>query len=131
MYLLDTNICVYIINRYPQGIIEKIDGMNFSEIKIPAIVMAELEYGASKSKKRETNRGLILEFVSSFDILNFNARDAEIFGTIRADLEERGELMNPCDMMIAAQAISRNYYLVTSNTEEFKRIKSLKIENWV
>jgi tRNA(fMet)-specific endonuclease VapC len=131
MYLLDTNICVYIINRYPQRIIEKIDGMNFSDIKIPAIVMAELEYGASKSKKRETNRELILEFVSCFDILNFNARDAEIFGTIRADMEERGEFMDPCDMMIAAQAVSRDYHLVTSNIEEFKRIKSLKIANWV
>ena len=131
MYLLDTNICVYIINKNPKIVVEKIKQYRPHQIKLSSISIAELEYGASKSEYREKNRIAILNFASSFDILSFNDKDAEIYGEIRAELEIKGEIIGPYDLQIAAQALSRGLILVTNNTNEFKRIKKIELENWV
>jgi tRNA(fMet)-specific endonuclease VapC len=129
-YLLDTNICIYIINQYPKNIIAKIDRMNHSEIKLSSITIAELEYGASKSKRRDKNREIMLEFASSFEIIPFDSKDTEIYGILRAELERRGERIGPYDMQLASQALSRDYIFVTNNIKEFQRIRELRIENW-
>ena len=131
MYLLDTNICIYIINNNPRGMVEKIKQYDPSEIKLSSISLAELEYGIVKSKHKEKNRTALIDFVSAFDIIPFTDEDAEIFGIIRADLEKRGQIIGPYDMQIAAQAISRRLILVTNNTAEFSRISKLKLDNWV
>lgn len=130
MYLLDSNICIYIINGRPKKVVQKIKECNPPEIKLSAISIAELEYGVSKSENRERNRQALLNFASAFDIVDFNDDDAEIYGMIRADLEKKGQVIGPYDMQIAAQAISRNIILVTNNVKEFRRVKTLKIENW-
>jgi tRNA(fMet)-specific endonuclease VapC len=130
MYLLDTNICIYIINKRPATVVEKIKTFEPNHIKLSAVSVAELEYGIAKSAYREKNKAALIDFVSGFDILPFDDTDAEVFGLIRADLEKRGKLIGPYDMEIAAQAIARNLTLVTSNTFEFERINKLKIENW-
>ena len=111
MYLLDTNICIYIINKHPIHVVEHIKKLQPHEVKISAISIAELEYGASKSKKREMNRNALLHFASAFDIVAFNDEDAEIFGLIRAKLEKDGTIIGPYDLQIASQAISRNLTL--------------------
>jgi tRNA(fMet)-specific endonuclease VapC len=90
-----------------------------------------LEYGASKSIKREQNRIALRTFLSPFEIITFDLRDAEIYGIIRSDLENRGEPIGPYDMQLAAQALARDLILVSNNTGEFERIKKLKLENWV
>ena len=131
MYLLDTNICIYIINKHPIHVVEHIKKLQPHEVKISAISIAELEYGASKSKKREMNRNALLHFASAFDIVAFNDEDAEIFGLIRASLEKKGTIIGPYDLQIASQAISRNLTLVTNNLKEFERIENIKLENWV
>jgi tRNA(fMet)-specific endonuclease VapC len=131
MYLLDTNICIYIINRFPLKVKEKIDTIDRNEIKISSVSVAELEYGASKSQRRDSNRKVINQFLSSFEIIPFEAHDAEIFGIIRADLERRGENIGPYDRMLAAQAWSRGLVFVTNNTAEFERVTGLRLENWV
>ncbi|MBI9096675.1 MAG: type II toxin-antitoxin system VapC family toxin [Sphaerochaeta sp.] len=131
MYLLDTNICIYIINKHPIHVVERIKKLQPHEIKISAISIAELEYGASKSKKRKMNRNALLHFASAFDIVAFNDGDAEIFGLIRASLEKKGTIIGPYDLQIASQAISRNLTLVTNNIKEFERVENLKLENWV
>jgi tRNA(fMet)-specific endonuclease VapC len=131
MYLLDTNICIYIINKSPISVVNKIKTFNPSQIKLSSISLGELEYGVSKSKFREKNRNALIDFVSGFDIIDFNDGDAEIFGLIRADLERRGKVIGPYDMQIAAQALSRELILVTNNVEEFNRVLNLKIENWI
>jgi tRNA(fMet)-specific endonuclease VapC len=130
MYLLDSNICIYIINRRPEKVVQKIKEYHPPEIKLSAISIAELEYGVSKSENREKNRQALIHFASAFDIIDFNDDDAEIYGLIRADLEKKGLVIGPYDMQIAAQAISRNMVLVTNNVNEFNRVKNLKIENW-
>ena len=80
MYLLDTNICIYIINSRPLGAIEKINSLNPLDIKISSITIAEMEYGASKSSNREQNRFALHRFLSSFKVINFDTIDAEIYG---------------------------------------------------
>ncbi len=131
MYLLDTNICIYIINKTPKQVVEHIKKLKPHDIKLSSISLAELEYGVSKSKYREKNRKALVDFVSAFDIVDFNDNDAEIFGLLRADLEQRGQVIGPFDMQIAAQALTRDLILVTNNIDEFSRIQNLKLENWV
>jgi tRNA(fMet)-specific endonuclease VapC len=130
MFLLDSNICIYVINNRPIKVVGKIKEFIPPEIKLSSISIAELEYGVSKSQNREKNRQALVNFASAFDIIDFNGEDAEIYGIIRADLEKKGQVIGPYDMQIAAQALSRNYVLVTNNVNEFSRINGLKIENW-
>jgi len=131
MYLLDTNICIYIINKRPVQVVEHIKTLQPHQIKISAISMAELEYGVSKSKNREDNRTALVHFASAFDIIDFNDKDAEVFGLIRSNLERNGNIIGPYDMQIAAQAITRDLILVTNNIKEFTRISDMKLENWI
>ena len=131
MYLLDTNICIYIINQRPVSVVKKIKEFSPPEIKLSAITLAELEYGIMKSGNREKNRQAVIHFASAFEIIDFTEADAEVFGIIRADLEKRGQIIGPYDMQIAAQALSRKLVLVTNNVKEFCRIHNLGIENWV
>jgi len=131
MYLLDTNICIYIINRSPIQVVEHIKKLQPHQIKLSAISMAELEYGVSKSENRGKNRTALIHFASAFDILDFNDEDAELFGLIRAKLEKMGKVIGPYDIQIAAQAITRDLILVTNNIGEFERVDNLKLENWI
>ena len=130
MYLLDTNICIYIINKRSPEIIEKISNLNPTELKVSSITVAEMEYGASKSENREKNKNALKRFLSSFEIINFDTKDAEIYGIIRAELERNGNIIGAYDMQIAAQALRWDYVLVTNNTKEFNRINKLKLGNW-
>jgi len=130
MYLLDTNICIYIINKHPIAISKKIYTLNPQDIKVSSITVAELEYGASKSKRREQNRIALYNFLSPFEAIPFDTRDAEIYGIIRSELERGGTPIGPYDMRLAAQALARDLIFITNNTAEFNRIKKLKLENW-
>ena len=131
MYLLDTNICIYIINKHSKNAVKKMINLNPQDIKISSITVAELEYGASKSERRDKNRSALRDFLSPFEIIPFCTQDAEIYGIIRAELEHSGAPIGPYDMQLAAQALARDYIFVTNNTAEFSRIKKLKLENWV
>ncbi len=130
MYLLDTNICIYIINNKPLKVVNHIKKLKPYQIKLSAISLAELEYGVSKSRNRNENRRALVHFASAFDILAFDDRDAEVYGLLRADLEKKGRVIGPYDMEIAAQAITRKLILVSNNTAEFSRIPHLRLENW-
>ena len=131
MYLLDSNICIYIINQSPKQVVNHIKKLKVHQIKLSSISLAELEYGVSKSRNREKNRNALINFASAFDIVEFNDNDAEVYGLIRAELEQKGQIIGPYDMQIAAQALTRELILVTNNTAEFTRIPKLKLENWV
>jgi tRNA(fMet)-specific endonuclease VapC len=131
VYLLDTNICIYIANKHPLEILNRLEKYQASEIKISSITVAEMEYGASESTYRERNREALMNFLSPFEIINFDSMDAEIYGIIRAELERNGNIIGPYDMQLAAQALRADYVFVTNNIREFKKIKKLKIENWI
>ena len=130
-YLLDTNICIFLIkNKFP-NLTKRILSCTNQDVVLSAISVAEMEYGASKSQNREKNRQALLDFCIDFNtILNFTTEDAEAYGIIRAYLEKRGKLIGPYDMQIAAQGMTRNLTIITNNYEEFSRIPWIRIEDW-
>ena len=130
-FLLDTDICIYIIKRKPQQIAQRFNTLRPSDVGISAITVAELEYGAQKSQKPEQNRAALQQFLIPLDILVFDPQAAQAYGTIRADLERKGQVIGSLDMLIAAQAKSQGITLVTNNVREFSRIPDLRVENWV
>ena len=130
MYLLDTNICIFIKNKKPKQVLERLKSVIEKKIYISSITVAELEYGVYNSQNIQKNKIALVEFLAPFEILDFNDKDAEDFGRLRAQLKKEGRLIGPYDMLIAAQAISHNLILVTNNTEEFSRVKGLRLEDW-
>lgn len=131
MYLLDTNICIYLIkNSYP-FMTEKVFSYEPSDIAISSITVFELEYGAAKSKWGEETKRKLAVFLSPFTILHFSTEDAIAAGQVRAELEKSGRPIGPYDTLIAAQGISRGLTVVTHNTDEFIRVPGIKLEDWV
>ena len=130
-YLIDTNICIYIINRRPARIIEKFRQFELGEIGISTITTSELQYGVSKSVHRKTNQKRLEQFMAPFEILAYDEMAAEAYRDIRFHLEKDGQPIGPLDVLIAAHALSRNLVLVTNNDQEFKRVKNLQVENWI
>jgi len=130
-YLLDTNICIYVIRRHPPQVVDRIRSSKPQDIAISTITLAELEHGAEKSQYPDRNRLALLEFLLAFTILDFDQAAAFHYGLIRAALESKGTPIGPMDMLIAAQARSRGMVLVTNNQGEFRRVADLRIENWV
>jgi len=131
MYMLDTNICIYIIKEKPKEVINKFKTFNISDICISSVTAAELHYGVQKSQNVEKNRDALTMFLSPLEILPFDDEAAYEYGIIRADLEKRGEIIGAMDMMIAAHAKALKATIVTNNEKEFRRIPSLNIENWI
>ena len=131
MYLLDTNICIYIIKKKPADVLKTLKTKSKKDIYISSITIAELEYGIAKSQFPEKNKIALIEFLSIFNILPFDDNDAVDFGKIKKELEKKGKIIGPMDLLLAAQAKSKKLILVTNNTKEFERVEGLKIENWL
>ena len=104
MYLLDTNICIYIIKRKPVDVLKTLKTKLKKDIYISSITIAELEYGIAKSQFPEKNRIALIEFLSIFNILPFDDNDAVNFGIIKTELEKKGKIIGPMDLLLAAQA---------------------------
>ena len=130
MYLLDTNICIYILKQKPVKVLTTLKGISENKIFISSITQAELHYGVEKSRFIDKNRAALMEFLSIFTEISFSDYDAVAFGQIKVSLQKRGLIIGPYDLLIAAQAKSRNMILVTNNVKEFNRIENLQIENW-
>lgn len=130
-YMLDTNICIYIIKKKPKEVFEKFKLLNVGDICISSITFSELMYGVEKSQHHQTNKIALQEFVLPLDILSFDINSAHHYGYLRAYLERKGNSIGPLDLMIAAHAQSVKMTLVTNNIKEFSRVPHLKMENWV
>ena len=130
-FMLDTNICIYIIKRKPLDVIERFKQTEISRIGVSAITLSELSYGVSKSSKPEQNQMALAQFIAPLEILPYGDDAAQYYGTLRTHLEKHGTPIGSLDMLIAAHALSADCSLVTNNEKEFIRIPNLKIENWV
>ncbi len=130
-YMLDTNICIYIIKKKPKEVWERFKNLEIGDICISVITLAELEYGVEKSNYPRNNKMALTAFLSPIDILSFSQSAAAIYGNIRAHLEQKGKVIGAYDMMIGAHALSENLTLITNNMKEFRRIPGLSVENWV
>ena len=131
MFLIDTNICIYIMNEHPPEVIQSFREIGIGNICISSITVSELQYGVWKSKQIQKNIRRLDEFLSPFEILAYDEKAANYYGRIRSLLEKQGNVIGPLDMLIAAHALSVDLTLITNNEKEFKRVKSLKIKNWV
>ena len=129
-YLLDTNICIYIISRKSSSVLKRIQARQPEQIAISTVTVAELEYGVAQSRQPDQNRVALLEFLLPFEILDFDQMAALEYGQIRSSLEKKGRPIGPMDMLLAAQAKSRDLVLVTNNEKEFRRVEGLRVENW-
>lgn len=130
MYLLDTNICIFIINRRPAQVLSKLHQHRDAGLFISSVSVAELQYGVYHSTNIDRNRLALAEFLTPFNLLDFDTIAAEHYGIVRAQLASEGRSIGPYDMMIAAQALAHDLTLVTNNLKEFCRIKQLKLEDW-
>ncbi|MEW6057127.1 MAG: type II toxin-antitoxin system VapC family toxin [Bdellovibrionota bacterium] len=130
MYLLDTNICIYLIREQSEALLKNIQRHKITEIAISSITLAELRYGVEKSSYPQKNSDALDLFLLSLEILPFDVAAAIAYGRVRANLEKNGRLIGPLDMMIAAHALSIDAALVTNDQKEFSRVNGLRIENW-
>ena len=130
-YLLDTNICIYLIKRKPPELLQRFLQLSPGSVFISSVTTSELYYGAQKSQRVQTNLEALNHFLLSFRIVDYDESASFLYGELRADLEKRGQPIGPLDMMIAAHALSLDVPLVTNNTKEFERVKGLKLENWI
>jgi tRNA(fMet)-specific endonuclease VapC len=129
-YMLDTNICTYLIKKHPVKTLQRLQQVDASDVCISVIAVSELEYGIEKSLKRDLNRLAFAEFLAPIEILPFDELAAFHYGRVRASLESKGRTIGPYDLQIAAHAFSRNLTLVTNNVREFRRVPQLSVENW-
>jgi len=130
-YMLDTNICIYLIKQQPRQMIDKFQGIAPGEITISTVTVAEMMYGVGKSQHKEKNKAALESFLAPLEIVDFNFRAAQHYGVVRAYLEKKGKPIGAYDLMIAAHALSLGLVLVTNNEREFQRIPDLIVENWI
>ncbi len=130
-FMLDTNICIYVIKRKPPDVIEHFKQIEISLIGISSITLSELLYGVSKSSKPGQNKIALMQFIAPLEILPYGDEAAQYYGDLRAHLEKQGTPIGSLNMLIAAHALSIACTLVTNNEKEFIRIPNLKIDNWV
>jgi tRNA(fMet)-specific endonuclease VapC len=129
-YMLDTNICIYVMKTYPPRLLKRFNE-SAEQLCISSITLAELHYGAEKSAKRSVNLQAIEHFTARLEVLPFSAGAAIHHGQIRADLERKGRPAGAYDLLIGAHARSEGLVLVTNNMREFVRMPGLRVENWV
>ena len=131
MYMLDTNICIYIIKKRPANLLEKFNTIPPNTLCISMITYAELQYGVERSSSKKMNQRILADFVSYLDVQPWDVAAARQYGKIRVSLEKRGKPIGNMDLLIAAHALSQQCILVSNNLREFSRIRGLQCENWV
>ncbi len=129
-FLLDTDICIYLIKKNPPSVLERLQACHAGDVGVSAITVAELRYGADKSQHPKRNHDGLDLFFAPLEITAFDDRAATEYGAIRAQLESTGQPIGPLDLLIAAHAKSLGVTLVTNNSAEFRRVRGLKVENW-
>jgi tRNA(fMet)-specific endonuclease VapC len=129
-YMLDTDICIHVLKRYPEGLRERFNRLA-EQLCISSITLGELHYGAEKSARRAQNLQAIEQLSARLEVLAFGVRAAAHYGQIRAELERAGTPCGPHDMQIGAHARSEGLIVVTANTREFARMPGVRIESWV
>jgi tRNA(fMet)-specific endonuclease VapC len=129
-YLLDTNLCIDVIKRRPESLLDRFNE-NASNLAISAITLAELLHGAEKSSQPQRTLSVVEDFCSRLDVLDYGAKAAQHYGQIRSALERRGTPIGVNDLHIAAHARSEGLTLVSNNLRDFERVEGLLYENWI
>lgn len=129
-YLLDTDICIYVIRKKPIKIFDRFKALTIGQLAISSITYAELQFGVQNSSDPEANSLKLHKFLGPVDVLDFTSDAGVAYGSIRSSLKKSGQLIGGNDLLIAAHSISSGYVLVTNNVREYKRVPDLEYENW-
>lgn len=129
-YLLDTNVCIRILNNTSPAVSRHLADQQPENIYLCTVVQMELYYGAYHSTHQDQNLAILERFFNQFKILPLNPQSARIAGQIRSQLARQGTPIGPYDLQIAAISLANNLTLVTHNTAEFGRVAGLQIEDW-
>lgn len=130
-YLLDTNICIYLIKEKPPEVLARFTTLKPTQIFISAISVFELHYGVENSQAPKRNLAALESFLRPMSIVDFTPKEAKHAAKIRVDLKRKGTPIGAYDIQIAATALAYSLTVVTNNTSEFERVVGLKLENWV
>ena len=131
LYLLDTDTCAFILRRSSPKLLDRIQSIPLAQQAIAMVTLAELLYGVQVSSKRKENRTAVDALVLHLTVLEWSRGAAEHYAEIRSDLKKKGQLIGSNDLMIAAHARSLGATVVTNNLRDFRRVKGLKLENWM
>ena len=129
-YLLDTNICIYIINEQPAQVLQRVIQAGRESLAISTVTVAELAFGVAKSTRADS-RAKLENFLSKFPILDWDQEAAWVYGNVRKTLDAKGQRIGEQDLLRACQALALDATMVTNNTREFERVEGLKLESWV
>ena len=129
-YMLDTNICIYVIKRRPPSVLAALLKHEEAGIGVSIITVCELANGAAKSGSAR-NQAALQQFLEPLSVADFDRAAAAAYARVRAHLEAAGTPIGPLDTQIAAHALSLGVTLVSNNTREFGRVPGLKLVNWV
>jgi len=129
-YLLDTNICIYLINGN-ETLKKKVKEIGVFSLSVSNATLAELYFGAYNSQKVDANLQRINEFKKNLIVYSDNNASAKAFGRFKSKLRSEGNIIEDFDILIASVAFVNNCILVTNNPDHFERIDELNVENWV
>ena len=130
MWLLDTNVCIYLIKRKPKRLLDRLREVDINTIAVSSITVAELQYGVAKSARPEQNALALAAFLAPLGVEPFDDAAAAAYGPVRAALERAGTPIGSMDILIAAHALALGRTIVTNNVREFDRVAGLEVENW-
>lgn len=128
--MLDTNICIALIKQKPANVVKKFNDYQVGDICISSVTLAELRYGVAKSQFQQKNQAALDNFMMPLEVAFFDEAVANMYGILRASLEQKGTPIGAMDLMIGAHALSKNLTILTNNVREFNRIPHLVVVDW-
>ena len=131
MYMLDTNICIYIIKKKPISVLQKFESLPLGSVAMSLVTYGELEFGALRSNNSKRALDILDEIAAYIPVLPMPIDAAKEYADIRANLSAKGTPIGNNDLWIAAHARALGHTLITNNVKEFERVESLALENWV
>lgn len=131
IYLLDTNICIYIAKHHPLKVFKRFEQLQQGDVAMSFITHGELIFGAEKSQYRDQTIEKLNKLIEYIPVIFPEYQTAKHYGNIRAHLERSGKPIGANDLWIAAHARSFDMTLVSNNIKEFERVPDLKLENWL
>jgi tRNA(fMet)-specific endonuclease VapC len=131
MWMLDTNICSYILRQRPPSVLQRFRQVPEDQLSMSSVVLAELQFGCSRHPQGDVIRRDVEDFASRLLVLDWTDATARAYGDLRVHSEKAGTPIGAMDLMIAAHALSLDATLVSNNTRHFERVPQLRLENWV
>lgn len=131
MFLLDTDVCSYVMKRRSPALLDRVRGFDPGELKVSSVTVFELAFGARRSGRYAEIDRIIRAFLANVEALPFDPAAADEAGAIRAELAATGQPIGAYDLLIAGHARSLGAVLVTHNTREFNRVQGLQVEDWI